>query len=511
MEFYTNTILDELRLLQNDRNALYHGQNIYSIQIIYNKAIELAITMSTFGVRANDRIVLVIPIGFEFVAIIYACMMLNTVISIIDPEMGKENYLSKLNQFKPNFAFVDSRLLLLNEHPILKYFVNLFTPFLPNFIKPKDCIVFSIGPKLPILQKHFHLSKKLHCINEKIVFHKIDDHHPFLIIYTSGTLNEPKGVIHSYLSLKNSLALLGDLFKKHNNNKRVATHLPHFVLLGVNSDIEVFIWDNNASADQKFTFIIKNQISTLFGPPSDFLPIVNYCHEHGVKIPNCIKNIYLGSAPVSSSFLQLLFSVCQQDVRITSLYGMTENLLVSHIDGYEKINNDTNGDLVGYLFPDVKITFTEDGELGIDSNQLCTGYWQLPPLSSPFKTGDLGHIDMHGRLVLHGRKKEMIIRGNFNIYPGLYEPTISKINGINEAVMIGIFDKEKMDELIILVVENYIPLNSNDIYKQLKSGPHSIDRMALPDQIIFSKIPRSGRQQKIDRKKLAELIKAELS
>ena len=122
-------------------------------------------------------------------------------------------------------------------------------------------------------------------------------------------------------------------------------------------------------------------------------------------------------------------------------------------------------------------------------------------------TGDLGKIDENGRLILHGRKKDMIIRGNFNVYPGLYEPTINKIDGINEAVMIGLYNPEKADEEIILIVESECPMKSSDVLLKLKTGIHSIDKEALPDRIIFMKLPRSGRQNKVNRKALTEHVK----
>ena len=56
------------------------------------------------------------------------------------------------------------------------------------------------------------------------------------------------------------------------------------------------------------------------------------------------------------------------------------------------------------------------------------------------------------RLVLLGRKKDMIIRGKTNIYPGLYEPVIAGIDGVGQAVMVGVPDGIG-DEAVWLAVE----------------------------------------------------------
>ncbi|NJL74875.1 MAG: hypothetical protein HC892_07440 [Saprospiraceae bacterium] len=97
----------------------------------------------------------------------------------------------------------------------------------------------------------------------------------------------------------------------------------------------------------------------------------------------------------------------------------------------------------------------------------------------------------------------MIIRGNFNIYPGLYEPTIHKIKGVKEAVMIGLYNHQKADEEVILVIDGEKDMTSQEVMKQLTFGAYSIDKEAIPDRIVFMKIPHSGRQNKIDRKLLA--------
>ena len=182
---------------------------------------------------------------------------------------------------------------------------------------------------------------------------------------------------------------------------------------------------------------------------------------------------------------------------------MTENLMVTFQDGREKLNRNDVGDLVGLPFPNVNINIKEDGEICVHSDQMFSGYWRMQKTNATFHTGDLGKIDSEGRLILLGRKKDIIIRGNFNIYPTLYEPTISKIKGVKEAVMIGIYNSLKADEEIILVIDGEKDVNSQHIMKHLISGTYSIDSQAIPDRILFMKIPHSGRQHKVDRKLLA--------
>ena len=101
----------------------------------------------------------------------------------------------------------------------------------------------------------------------------------------------------------------------------------------------------------------------------------------------------------------------------------------------------------------------------------------------------------------------MIIRRNLNIYPAIYEATINRINGVTEAVLVGIYDDLIHDEKVYLIIEGAHFLNKKDILNQLKTGIYSIDNEAMPDDILFMKLPRNGRQHKVNKSAIRDLIK----
>jgi acyl-CoA synthetase (AMP-forming)/AMP-acid ligase II len=501
---YTNYFIDALKNSDQSDPILFENNQSITTGELLNSAYHLATGLKESGVKKGDKVVLVVKPGIEFLQIIYANMMIGTIVSIIDPEMGRENYLAKLKQFATHHAFVDSKLVLLNEHPILKFIVLKLNKSVPSFPRIKNCTLFTTGQFLPIFQKHKRISTLIKNTPNQFLFEQIDQHEDFLVTYTSGTISEPKGVIHSYYSLSNSIKHLAEMLQT-NKDEIIATHLPHYALLGINAGIKVYLWDNQMNSAQKIEFISKRNITTLFGPPSDMVPIIQYLRCTNSIFPACVRNIYLGSAPVYSSFLSTLLPIAEH-VKITCLYGMTENLMVAVQDGREKLDISVEGDLVGTPFPNVSIDIAEDGEICIQSDQLFSGYWQLQNTSELHHTGDLGKIDDRGRLILLGRKKDMIIRGNFNIYPGLYEPTISKIKGVTEAVLIGIYNSDQADEEVILVIDGEKGLKSDDVMRQLVVGKLSIDKEAFPDKIVFMKIPHSGRQNKVDRNRLIKML-----
>jgi acyl-CoA synthetase (AMP-forming)/AMP-acid ligase II len=508
--FYQSPILQpliEAAGKEAQHSVLYSGKSSYSALDILTASKHLAFQLSQGGLKKNDMIVIAIPSGIDFIAIMYATIMLRAKVAIIDPEMGPALYKVKFNQLQPDWAFVDTRLLLLQEHPLLRlaYFKLADKPvYFPRY---KGLQIIGCGPKLPLLQRYTHISNLKKGTNRDVQLIKDASDHEYLVTYTSGTMQEPKGVLHSFYALNKSIHLLSQVV----NNKPddiMATYLPHFALIGIAAQLPIFLYNANVGVEKKLRFLQDNKISILFGPPSDFLPLIKYCEARSSKLPPALTHIMLGSAPVHQSFLKRLTSVLIDDTQITITYGMTEHLLISTVDGREKLNYKGEGDLVGKPVDGVDVKIAEDGELLVKSDQLYSRYFHMDHRDEYHASGDLAKIDEDGNILLMGRKKEMVIRGNTNIYPALYEGTIKKIPGIEEAVMVGIYNIEKEDEEVFLVVEAIDAITKQFVMDKISYGEFQVEKNALPDDIYFMTIPRKGRQNKIDRSKIIELIKA---
>ncbi|KAA5545002.1 class I adenylate-forming enzyme family protein [Adhaeribacter rhizoryzae] len=507
---YNSPILEPLIKLaqpETQQAILCNGQETLTPRQLLTESMHLGQQLLKLGLQKDDIVIIAVAPGADFLKVMYATMMIRCQAAIIDPEMGRELYAAKLSQLKPQWAFVDTRLLLLQEHPLLRYAYFKLADKPVYFPRVKNLKIIGSGPRLPLLQKFTSLQKLLKAPPQTVNLLEDKSNHNYLITYTSGTLQEPKGVLHSLTSLSRSINLLSELVQG-NPNDRLATYLPHFVLLGITAKIPVFIYNPKLNVRQKLDFFEKNKISILFGPPSDFLPLVQYCEKQGCQLPASLNHIMLGSAPVHKSFLKRLAAVCTDQVRLTITYGMTEHLLVSTVDGREKINYTGTGDLVGKPVAGVEVKIAEDGELLVSSEQLFSRYYHLPNRPEFHATGDLARLDADGNILLMGRKKEMIIRSNTNIYPALYEDTIKKIPGVEEAAMVGIYSPEKEDEEVYLAVETSQNLTAKYILDKISYGELQIERKALPDEVVFMQVPRKGRQHKIDRAQIAATIKA---
>jgi acyl-CoA synthetase (AMP-forming)/AMP-acid ligase II len=505
---YDSPLLTPLRTLASDypdHPVLPSGQYDITARQLLDDSLHLARQLEIEGLKPGSKVVLILPPGPDFLRLIHALMPLRVSVALIDPDMGPELFAAKVRQLNPSFLFIDTRLLFLQEHPLLRWAYLRWASkpvYVPHM---KGVTVVSSGLHLPIRQRHRSVHQLLGGSRAPVLLHTADSGSEFLITYTSGTLQEPKGVVHTHHSLQVSIKHLGELLQI-GENERLATHLPHFLLLGIANRLPVYLWSEKLSPQGRLHFLKEHRITTLFGPPSEYLPLVTYCEKHGSQLPDTLRHVLLGSAPVHASFIRRLKQVSPSHLRISCTYGMTEHLLVSTVKGSEKIAFNGKGDLVGKPVDGVEVRIADDGEILLRSNQLFRRYFHEPDRPEFHATGDLGDLDKTGNLILHGRKKEMLIRRNTNIYPALYESTIKKIPGVDEAVMVGIYDQILHDERVYLVIESTIPRTASWFYQELRSGPYRIDGEALPDEILFITIPRKGRQQKVDRQALTKQI-----
>ena len=120
-----------------------------------------------------------------------------------------------------------------------------------------------------------------------------------------------------------------------------------------------------------------------------------------------------------------------------------------------------------------------------------TGFGNCPPSSDGFlRTGDQGHFDEDGYLVLTGRIKELINRSGEKISPLEIDNALLSLDGVKEAVSFGIPD-DMYGELVgaVVVLEESGSMDQESIQKELS---HKLIKFKIPSRIwITDSIPKT--------------------
>jgi acyl-CoA synthetase (AMP-forming)/AMP-acid ligase II len=313
-----------------------------------------------------------------------------------------------------------------------------------------------------------------------------------LIIFTSGTTEHPRAVVHSRTSLGAGLAGFAEAVGFTPGDRVLTDQL----MVGIPALIAGAHWrfppvGADPGAKPEAYVPLLDDADVLFAVPAALSALLP--HLAGKQL----RTVIVGGAPVLRPLLERL-RTARPDTSIRAIYGMTEVLPVAIADGAEKLARTEPGDYVGRLAPHVTVRI-DDGEVVVSGDGVALRYLGEPDLTE-VRSGDLGRLD-GDHLTLLGRSKEMFIRGTTNVYPALYEPVIAGLPGVDEAALIGVPD-EIGDDRIVLA---YAGSASEESIRAALRG--LIDSAVLPDRIVkLPELPHSGRNRKLDRATLAGLL-----
>lgn len=283
-----------------------------------------------------------------------------------------------------------------------------------------------------------------------------------VILYTSGTTGNPKGVMLSYKNLLSNVNAIKAI-NLVDETDRVLAILPyhHVFSLNINLLMTMYFGTLVVILDELSSEALRHalreyKISVIIGVPrvwemlhkaimnkinSSWITkkIFKICQSINSKALSrfVFKKVYNelgGSLRVMASGGAKLDPEVSRDYLTLGLpmiegYGLTET---SPIIAFNKPTNVKAG-TVGEIIPDVEVKIAEDGEILVKGANVMKGYYNNPTATKEvidengfFHTGDLGKFD-GGHLVIVGRKKEMIVLSNGkNINPADIENEIMK-------------------------------------------------------------------------------------
>jgi acyl-CoA synthetase (AMP-forming)/AMP-acid ligase II len=318
-----------------------------------------------------------------------------------------------------------------------------------------------------------------------------------LIIFTSGTTDKPKAVVHSRESLGTGLddfaTAVGFVAGERVLTDQLMVGIPALIA-GAHWELPPPGLDPGASPERYLRLLPGADV--VFAVPAALDALLRMLDAHPDRTPQ-LRALVIGGAPVLRPLLERVRSRFPR-TSIRAVYGMTEILPVAIADGDEKLAYTGSGDLVGRVMPSIRAR-VEGGELVVAGPGLAD---YLGEELHELRTGDLARLE-GDLLVLAGRSKDMFIRGTTNVYPGLYEPVIVGLPGVRAAALVGIPNEIGDDELVLALV-----LAGTTVEAVTAALPGLIDAAVLPDRVVeVDELPTAGRSSKLDRAALVELLR----
>ncbi|MFC0037456.1 AMP-binding protein [Actinomadura rayongensis] len=448
------------------------------------------------GLRDGDRMLFSVRPSPESLVLALGVVAAGGVVVFADPGAGPEMFAARLRLAGPRWSAAESLLYAGTRLAPVRAWARQRGLLLPNLADLGIPHHVRAGRWLPGVPRGALSLAALQRGPAPEPGADGDPDAPAAVIFTSGTTEHPRAVVHT----QGSLAAALDLFRARLPLGPGDVVHTDQLMLGLPALIAGARWSLPplGGSPERFARDLAARGAThTFCVPVHLAEILDVAP----RLPDSLRYVLLGAAPAPAAILRRAVAAAPA-AEVLSVYAMTEILPVALATAAEKLAHTASGadgDLLGTPLADA--TLADDGELLLSGPNLCRGYLGDPPLDR-LATGDLARLDA-GRLVLTARKKDMLIRGKFNLYPGLYEPAVAALPGVDEAAITGVPDPETGDERVVLAITG--TATPAALRRRL---PDVLDHAALPDEIVvLPALPRAGRSRKLDRAALRELVR----
>ncbi|MBN9176402.1 MAG: long-chain fatty acid--CoA ligase [Microbacterium sp.] len=293
----------------------------------------------------------------------------------------------------------------------------------------------------------------------------LDD--PAMILYTSGTTGRPKGAVLTHGNLTwNALNVLVDYDVTSDERALLIAPMFHVASLGMGA-LPTLLKGGTLVLQQKvdpgavLAAIAEHRITSLSGVPTTFQLLAEHPAWEATDLSS-LRKLTCGGSAVPSRVSEAYEA---RGLHFSSGFGMTETSPGATSLPYRKAHDHPGSSGLAHFFTDVRVVGPDGaelpagkaGEIEISGPNVMKEYWLRPDATRDahrgtwFRSGDIGHLDAQGYLVISDRLKDMIISGGENVYPAEIEQIIMENAAIDAVAVIGIPD-ERWGEVPLAVV-----------------------------------------------------------
>jgi long-chain acyl-CoA synthetase len=316
-----------------------------------------------------------------------------------------------------------------------------------------------------------------------------------VILYTSGTTGAPKGAVLSHDSLLHNCQVMREAFGLGADAVTLGA-LPLFHSFGQTCALNATIAGGGTltllprfEPGKALEIIERDRVNVFEGVPTMYGAMLHYPERDRfdtTMLEVCISGGSALPVEVMRSFEEAF--AC----KVLEGYGLSETSPVASFNPAESVRKPGS---IGVPIEGVEMKVVDDedrevsrgevGEIVVRGRNVMKGYWNRPDATAEasrngwFHTGDMGRVDEDGYFFIVDRKKDMIIRGGYNVYPREIEEVLYQHPAVREAAVVGVPDERYGEEVAAAVA--------------LKDGTHATAeglREYVKEQVAAYKYPR---------------------
>ncbi|MFD4828979.1 long-chain fatty acid--CoA ligase [Streptomyces uncialis] len=294
-----------------------------------------------------------------------------------------------------------------------------------------------------------------------------------VILYTSGTTGRPKGACLTHLGIVLNASVTAQDLLSLGPDDVVLGCLPLFHSYGqtcaMNATLRVgatLVLMPRFSGPAALDALADADVTVFMGVPTMYHALVEAAAV-STRRPGALRAAVSGGAALPVAVLERFESLFA--TRVFEGYGLTET---SPVATFNQPRTGCRPGTVGHPVWGVEVAVADalaedtvrllpDGEIGevvVRGHNVFAGYLDDPAATAAavvdgwLRTGDLGVRDADGFLSIVDRKKDLIIRGGFNVYPREVEEVLVRHPAVSEVAVIGVPDPARGEEVCAVVV-----------------------------------------------------------
>ncbi|MEY9967095.1 long-chain acyl-CoA synthetase [Streptacidiphilus sp. MAP12-16] len=450
------SILAENARRRPDSLALVEGDTRLSFAELWRQSLAQAAALVELGVRPGDRVALMAPNVAEFPRAYYAILAAGGVVVPVHLLLTAEEV---------GYVLRDSGASVLVSHIAT-------AAVAADAAAPANVPLVTVGPDVPVPGALGRLEELAQRVQPLAHFVARQPEDPAVVFYTSGTTGRPKGAILSHLSLVMN-ATVNAFDANHVQPTDVALGaLPLFHTFGQTVSMNS-TWRGGATlvllprfdAARALELMVREGVNTFHGVPTMYIALLEAA-KSAPALPQ-LRLCISGGASLPVPVLERFDAVFGTSV--WEGYGLSETSPTASVNQPDfgtragTVGHPVWGVDVEIARPELeeRIELLPAGELGeivVRGHNVFLGYLGRPEATAEalvdgwFRTGDLGTRDADGFISIVDRKKDIVIRGGYNVYPREVEEALLRHPAVAEAAVIGLADELHGEEVCAVLV-----------------------------------------------------------